>query len=73
MLLSYGKPVTAFTTKDEMCIRDRITPTAALSSIPYTPEYSLEAMRYFYEELGDRLWGEYGFKLSLIHIYLWKS
>ena len=19
-------------------------------------------MRYFYEELGDRLWGEYGFK-----------
>ena len=39
-----------------------ITPTAALSSIPYTPEYSLEAMRYFYEELGDRLWGEYGFK-----------
>jgi len=39
-----------------------ITPTAAISSIPYTPEHSLEAMRYFYEELGDRLWGEYGFK-----------
>lgn len=42
--------------------RGVITPTAALSSIPYTPDYSLEAMRYFYEELGDRLWGEYGFK-----------
>ena len=42
--------------------RGVIPPTAALSSIPYTPEYSLEAMRYFYEELGDRLWGEYGFK-----------
>ncbi len=42
--------------------RGVITPTAALSSIPYAPEYSLEAMRYFYEELGDRLWGEYGFK-----------
>lgn len=39
-----------------------ITPTAALASMPYAPEYSLEAMRYFYEELGDRLWGEYGFK-----------
>lgn len=39
-----------------------ITPTAALSSIPYAPEYSLEAMRYFYEELGGNLWGEYGFK-----------
>lgn len=42
--------------------RGVITPTAALSSIPYTPEYSMQAMRYFYEELGDKLWGEYGFK-----------
>ena len=42
--------------------RGVITPTAALSSIPYAPEYSLQAMRYFYEELGDKLWGEYGFK-----------
>lgn len=39
-----------------------ISPTAATSSIPYTPEESLEAMHYFYEELNDRLWGEYGFK-----------
>jgi hypothetical protein len=39
-----------------------ISPTAALSSMPYTPEYSLQVMRYFYEELGDHLWGEYGFK-----------
>ncbi|WP_423736444.1 glucoamylase family protein [Chitinophaga caseinilytica] len=38
-----------------------ITPTAALSSFPYTPEYSMQAMRYFYDKLGDRLWGEYGF------------
>lgn len=38
-----------------------ITPTAALSSFPYTPEYSMEALRYFYER-KDRLWGEYGFK-----------
>lgn len=42
--------------------RGVITPTAAISSIPYTPEYSMEAMRYYYEELGDKLWGEYGFK-----------
>lgn len=39
-----------------------ITPTAALSSIPYAPEYSLKAMRYFYDDLGKNLWGEYGFK-----------
>ncbi len=38
-----------------------ISPTAALSSIPYTPEYSMQAMRYFYEELGDKLFGKYGF------------
>lgn len=42
--------------------RGVITPTAALSSFPYTPEYSMEALRYFYEELGGKLWGEYGFK-----------
>ncbi|MCM4159876.1 DUF3131 domain-containing protein [Antarcticibacterium flavum] len=38
-----------------------ITPTAALSSFPYTPEESMKALRYFYEELGNRLWGPYGF------------
>jgi len=38
-----------------------ITPTAALSSFPYTPEYSMLALKYFYYRLGDRLWGEYGF------------
>lgn len=38
-----------------------ITPTAALSSFPYTPEYSMQALKYFYHAVGDRLWGEYGF------------
>ncbi len=38
-----------------------ITPTAALSSFPYTPEESLSALRFFYYSLGDRIWGEYGF------------
>lgn len=39
-----------------------ISPTAALSSIPFTPEYSMQAMRHFYFVLGDKLFGEYGFK-----------
>ena len=39
-----------------------IAPTAAVASIPYTPEESLKAIRYFYYVLGDRLFGEYGFK-----------
>jgi hypothetical protein len=38
-----------------------ITPTAALSSFPYTPEQSMDALRFFYYKVGDRLWGPYGF------------
>jgi hypothetical protein len=38
-----------------------ITPTAALSSFPYTPSESMKALKFFYYTLGDRLWGEYGF------------
>lgn len=39
-----------------------IAPTAALSSFPYTPAESMKALKFFYYKLGDRLWGEYGFK-----------
>ncbi|MDX2245926.1 MAG: glucoamylase family protein [Bacteroidia bacterium] len=38
-----------------------ISPTAALSSMPYTPGPSMAALRHFYRELGDKLWGEMGF------------
>ena len=38
-----------------------ITPTAAISSIPYSPLESMKAIEHFYYLLGDRLWGEYGF------------
>jgi hypothetical protein len=37
-----------------------ITPSAALSSLPYTPEHSMAALRHFYHRLGERIWGEYG-------------
>jgi hypothetical protein len=39
-----------------------IAPTAAISSIPYTPNESLKALKFFYYVLGDKLWGEYGFR-----------
>lgn len=39
-----------------------IAPTAALASMPYTPEESLAAMETFYYTYGDRLWGDYGFR-----------
>ncbi len=38
-----------------------ITPTAALSAFPYTPTYSMQALRHFYYDLGDKIWSEYGF------------
>lgn len=38
-----------------------ITPTAAISSLPYTPTESMNALRFFYYTLGDKLWKDYGF------------
>lgn len=38
-----------------------IAPTAAISSLPYTPTQSMAALRFFYYKLGDKLWGQYGF------------
>lgn len=37
-----------------------ITPTAALSSFPYTPEQSMAALKGFYGR-GESIWGKYGF------------
>lgn len=39
-----------------------IAPTAAISSMPYTPGESMAALKFFYYVLGDKLFGEYGFK-----------
>lgn len=41
--------------------RGVVSPTAAISSIPYTPEHSLDAMRYFFTDLNDLVWGPAGF------------
>ena len=38
-----------------------IAPTAAVSSIPYTPIESMRALKFFYYILGDKLWKQYGF------------
>lgn len=39
-----------------------IAPTGALSSMPYTPEASLEALKYYYRDLGSHLWDIYGLR-----------
>jgi hypothetical protein len=41
--------------------RGVIAPTAALSAMPYAPQESMAALRYFYEELGSTIWGRHGF------------
>jgi hypothetical protein len=38
-----------------------VSPTAAVSSIPYTPNESLEVIRFLYEDLNDLVWGPAGF------------
>jgi len=48
---------------EPMSITDNgtISPTAALSSMPYTPQQSLAALKYFYRQEGAKLFGLMGF------------
>jgi len=52
-----------------------IQPTAAISSMPYTPKESMEALRHFYYDLGDKIWSQYGFVdgFSIDHNWYAKS
>lgn len=38
-----------------------VSPTAAVSSIVYTPEESLACIRHLYYDLGEKVFGKYGF------------
>ncbi|GGM76264.1 hypothetical protein GCM10010967_04820 [Dyadobacter beijingensis] len=51
--------------------RGVITPTAALSAFPYTPAESMKALKFFYYKLGDKIWGEYGFRDAFSLDQLW--
>jgi hypothetical protein len=55
--------------------RGVIQPTAAISSMPYTPKESMEALKYFYYELGNKIWGPFGFAdgFSIHHNWYAKS
>lgn len=52
-----------------------ILPSAAVASLPYAPEESMKAIKYFYYKLGDILWTEYGFadSFSLSNYPYWVS
>ena len=48
-----------------------ISPTAALSSFPYTPDHSMDALKHFYYVLGSKIWGEYGFYDAFSEQFNW--
>lgn len=71
--VGYGANCWGFTSSDDPIVgytshhpgtndeNGTISPTAAISSIVYTPEASLEALRHFYFDKGSVLVGKYGF------------
>ena len=38
-----------------------ISPTAALSSMPYAPQEAMQALRHFLGVYGEKIWGRFGF------------
>jgi len=38
-----------------------ISPTAAISSMPYAPKEAIQAMRHFLKVHGDKIWDRFGF------------
>ena len=44
-------------------VRDNgtITPSVALSAMPYTPRESMDTLKHLYDVYGKRLWGPFGF------------
>lgn len=51
--------------------RGYIAPTAALSSFPYTPTESMQALKFYYYVLGDKIWKDYGFVDAFSLHHLW--
>jgi hypothetical protein len=48
-----------------------LAPTAAVASVPYDTARCMPALRFFYYTLGDKLWGDYGFKDAFNLQRLW--
>jgi len=58
---SYSNKFYAAHAPDSINYLGVITPTAALSSFPYTPKESMAALKHWYYDMNDKLWGPYGF------------
>lgn len=58
---SYSLDFYAAHAPDEQNDLGVISPTAAISSFPYTPEKSMTALKHWYYDMHDKLWGPFGF------------
>ncbi|MEW6196820.1 MAG: glucoamylase family protein [Bacteroidota bacterium] len=59
---SYSIPGVYYSAHEPNNDNGTIAPTAALSSMPYTPYASKQAMKYFYRTFKEKLWDKFGFK-----------
>ncbi|VFU07735.1 Beta-glucosidase [Methylocella tundrae] len=50
-----------------------ISPTAALSSFAYAPQQSMRAMRHFHDDLGEGIWGRFGFVDAFSETHGWRA
>jgi hypothetical protein len=50
-----------------------ITPTGALASFPYTPEASMAALKHYYRDFGETMWGVYGLRDAINPSAKWVS
>lgn len=69
----YGVNLWGFTSSDDPIVgysshhpgtndeNGTVSPTAAISSIVYTPEESMQVLKHLYYDLGNRTFGKYGF------------
>ncbi len=58
--LSASQTEGSYNASDPLNDHGVIAPTAALSSMPYTPHYSLDVLHHLREGLGGRAWGRFG-------------
>ncbi len=71
--VGYGENLWGFTSSDDPLVgytshhpgtndeNGTVSPTAAISSIVYTPRESMQVLRHLYYDLGEKIFGKYGF------------
>lgn len=59
--MSAGYSVKGYKAHNTKTDKGVITPSGTLAAMPYAPEEVMSALKHFYFDLGDSLWGPYGF------------